>query len=183
MTSRTRSVFFSLMLGVSMAGAAPASDGPPQAVTREQLVGAWRLVKINYRGPDGATRDPFYQQGSSGILIYDASGWMSVHIAGPDRRGWKVPQSRTSSTPDAAEAPLKAAAFDTYYAYFGTWEFDPRNSVVTHHLVSALIPGETGRSYSQAVTLDGRRLTFTTHAGGKGAETVRRKVWMREVSR
>jgi hypothetical protein len=146
---------------------------------KEQLIGAWRLVGIEYSGPKGASVDPFYQADSGGIIVYDASGWMSVHIAAPHRVSWEVPGSRLSPPASAKDAELKAAAFDTYYAYFGTWEFDEATSVVTHHVVSALIPAETGLSYPQKVTLDKGRLVFTNRSGKKGEETVRRKIWER----
>ena len=64
-------------------------------IGRDQLIGAWRLVSMDYRGPDNASVDPFYQPDSTGLIIYDASGWMSVHIAGPHRQAWKVPASIT----------------------------------------------------------------------------------------
>jgi hypothetical protein len=41
-------------------------------------------------------------------------------------------------------AKLAAQAFDTYYAYFGTCEFDAAKSVITHHLKASLSPYETG---------------------------------------
>lgn len=154
----------------------PLKDGQ---LKREQLVGAWRLVGIEYSGPNGASVDPFYQADSVGIILYDASGWMSVHIAAPHRESWEVPGSRLSPSASAKEMELKASAFDTYYTYFGTWDFDEATSVVTHHVVSALIPAETGLSYPQKVTLDKGRLVFTNCSGKKGEETVRRKIWER----
>ena len=51
--------------------------------TREQLIGAWRLVSIESATPGGAVVDPFFEKGSAGFIVYDASGWMSVQISGP----------------------------------------------------------------------------------------------------
>ena len=154
-----------------------AADGG--SIKREQLIGAWRLVSMDYRGPDNSSVDPFYQPGSTGLLIYDSSGWMSVHIVGPHRQAWKVPVSRLPATGNPQERALKAAAFDTYYAYFGTWEFDEAHAVVTHHVASALLPAEVGQSYAQQIALENGRLIFTTRTGPKGRETVRRKIWER----
>ncbi len=122
--------------------------------------------------------DPFYQPGSTGIIIYEPSGWMSVHIGAPRRPSWKVPASRPSSAA-VRDSELKAAAFDTYYAYFGTWDFDERAGTVTHHVNSSLIPAETGLSYTQKVALEGGRLIFTTQSGENGEQVVRRKIWQR----
>jgi Lipocalin-like domain len=164
-----------LMLSlVSLLQAAAAGAAP---VTRDQIIGAWRLVAIEYVGPDRSKVDPFYQADSTGLIVYDPSGWMSVHIVGPHRQAWKVPLSRPTGTPD--DSALKAAAVDTYYAYFGTWNLDEAHSVVTHHVISALLPAEEGQDYGQQITLDNGRLIFTNRSGPAGRETVRRKVWER----
>jgi hypothetical protein len=167
----------SVLVVLCSASLVQAADAGP--VKREQLIGAWRLVSMDYRGPDNSSVDPFYQPGSTGLLIYDSSGWMSVHIVGPHRQAWKVPLSRSPTTGSPQDSALKAAAFDTYYAYFGTWDFDEAHAVVTHHVASALLPAEAGQSYAQQIALDNGRLIFTTHTGPKGAETVRRKIWER----
>jgi hypothetical protein len=167
-----------ICLCVPLCQAAPSGRIGVPLRTKQQLIGAWRLVGIDYSDRSGPIVDPFYQAGSTGIIIYDASGWMSVHIAAPHRKAWEVPSSRLPS--DAAQdAQLKAAAFDGYYAYFGTWEFYRGKSVVTHHLKSSLIPAETGLDYAQKVTLEGGRLVFTVHSGAQGQETTRTKVWER----
>jgi hypothetical protein len=158
--------------------AAPTDCGATSHVTRQQLLGAWQLVRIEYSGPSGPLADPFYQTDSTGLIVYDPSGWMSVHIAAPHRRAWDVPASRSSSS-SAEDAPLKAAAFDTYYAYYGTWDLDEAASVVTHHVKSALIPAETGLDYSQQAALEGERLIFTVCTGNRSEQRIRRKIWQR----
>jgi hypothetical protein len=149
------------------------------AIRKEQLVGAWRLVGMDYLGPDGSRVDPFYQPNSTGLIIYDASGWMSVQIAGPHRQAWKVPVSRLPTTASPQDSGLKAAALDTYYAYLGTWNLDEVHAVVTHHVTSALLPAEEGMSYAQQISFDNGRLVFTTHTASPGGQTTRRKVWER----
>jgi hypothetical protein len=168
-----------ICLYMPLCQAASRERGSAQHLTRQQLIGAWRLVSMEYAGPSGAIVDPFYQADSTGIIIYESSGWMSVHIAAPHRAAWEVPASRSSSATTAKEAALKAAAFDTYYAYFGRWELDEAASMVTHHVESSLIPAETGVNYVQTVALENGRLIFTTRSGDKGKETIRRKIWER----
>jgi hypothetical protein len=157
----------------------PPDPGAAPQLTRQQLIGAWRLVRIEYLGPRGPIVDPFYQADSSGLLIYEPSGWMSVQIVAPHRQAWKVPTSRLPSAASAHDAQLKAAAFDTYYTYVGTWAFDEATSAVTHHVTSSLIPAETGVSYTQKVRLEHGHLIFTIRGGKHGEETIRRKVWER----
>jgi hypothetical protein len=166
-----------IFIALCCASLLQAADGGH--IRKEQLIGAWRLVSMDYRGPDNASVDPFYQPDSTGLIIYDRSGWMSVHIAGPHRQAWKVPASRLPTSGSPQDSALKAAAFDTYYAYFGTWDLDEAQSVVTHHVASALLPAEDGQSYAQQVALEDGRLIFTTRTGPEGRQTVRRKIWQR----
>ncbi len=147
--------------------------------TRQELVGAWRLVSIQIMGPDGPMIDPFYNSDPAGILVYDASGWMSVQIVGQPRPAMEASASRPPRTETASDALLKAAVLDTYYAYFGTWDFDEAASRVTHHIQSSLISGETGMSYTQTVALEGDELIFTTKREVAGVATVQKKVWRR----
>ncbi len=148
---------------------------------RGDLVGAWQLVGMRYTGSDGTHVDPFYQPGSIGLLIYDRSGWMSVQISAPLRKAHDVPADRTVPG-EAAGALDKAAAFDTYYAYYGTWSLDPTTVTVTHHVTDALIAAESGRDYAQFARLDHGRLVLTTRTGPPGHETVREKLWERAKS-
>jgi Lipocalin-like domain len=171
-----------LLLSLSLRSS-PGEAGPHDGIrsqgVRQQLVGAWRLAAIEYSGPHGETVDPFYQEGSSGIIIYDSSGWMSVQITAQNRRKWEVPAVRVPRPVGEEDAALKAEAFDTYYSYYGTWDFDAATSVVTHHVKSSIIPAEAGLDYPQTATLEGVHLIFTVRSGSPGTETVRKKVWER----
>jgi len=169
------------LLLLILLNAAPCYSQAPQPIrtphsTRQALIGAWRLVSIQILGPRGAMMDPFYNADSTGLLIYDASGWMSVQIVGQQRPAMQASSSRPTHD-TAADAQLKAAVLDTYYAYFGTWEYDEASSTVTHHIQSSLIPGETGMSYSQIITLDGANLVFTTRRELPTGVAVQKKVW------
>jgi len=174
-----RPLWWLIVLCVPLCQAASVGREGAQHLIRQRLVGAWRLVSIECSGPGGPIVDPFYQAGSTGIIVYDPSGWVSVHIAAPHRQAWDVPVSRVTSAAAAQDVRLKAAAFDTYYAYFGTWDLDEAASVILHHVKSSLIPAETGLDYAQKATLEGGRLIFTTRNGNRGQETVRRKIWER----
>ena len=139
--------------------------------TQQDLIGAWRLVAIDVRGPNGREPDPFYGNDSRGLLIYDASGWFSVQIEGADRPPVKVPAARPVPTPSESDSK----ALNSYYAYFGTWSFDPTTSTVTHHAKGALYPSEDAAVYPQHVEVVGRRMTFSRTQNGK----IQTKVWER----
>ena len=139
--------------------------------TQQDLIGAWRLVSIDVQGNAGREVDPFYGNGSRGLLIYDASGWFSVQIEGADRPPVQVPGARPVQAATAADSK----ALNSYYAYFGTWSFDPATSVVTHHAKGALYPSEDAAVYPQHVEVVGRRMTFSRTQNGK----TQTKVWER----
>ena len=179
---------FLLIVYLSVApcqAAAPERSAMTHA-TRQELIGAWRLQSIEILGPKGSRPDPFYNTDSSGLIIYDASGWMSVQIVGQPRPAMDAPASRPTPAATARAAPrdaqLKAAVLDTYYAYFGTWKFDEATSTVTHSVKASLIPGETGLRYSQTATLDGGQLIFTVHQETPEGAVVRKKIWKRVSS-
>ena len=139
--------------------------------TQQDLIGAWRLVDIQVQGPAGREADPFYGNGSRGLLIYDASGWFSVQIEGADRPAVKVPAAR----PVTQISTDDSKALHSYYAYFGTWSFDPATSTVTHHARGALYPSEDAAIYPQQVEVVGRHMTFSRSQNGK----VQKKLWER----
>ncbi|MFL6603494.1 MAG: lipocalin-like domain-containing protein [Steroidobacteraceae bacterium] len=148
-------------------------------MTQHELVGAWRLIDIEVQAPAGLEVDPFYGSGSRGLLIYDASGWFSVQIEGSGRPSVQVPSVRPAPERSDSVARLKAAALDSYYAYYGTWSFDHATSTVTHHATGALYPGEDQAIYAQQVEIVGRRLIFTRTQKVAGRVTVQTKRWER----
>ena len=166
-----------LMACLLVAWGANAADAGAR-LAREDLFGTWQLVGMSYSGPNGTHADPFYQPDSTGLLIYDPSGWMSVQISAPQRPAGEIPATRALPG-EAADFERKASSFDTYYAYYGTWKFAPVSLTVTHHVAGALIAAESGRDYVQSVRLDHGRLVLTTRTGPPGQQTVREKFWTR----
>jgi Lipocalin-like domain len=173
MTFSGRYALVAAGLAVSALCAADGNHVP--RTTQRDLVGAWRLVDIDVEGPAGREVDPFYGSGSRGLLIYDASGWFSVQIEGSGRPPVQVPSVRPVPELSASSARVKAAALDSYYAYYGTWTFEETTSTVTHHAKGALYPDEDDATYPQHVEVVGRRMIFTRTQNG----TVQTKRWER----
>jgi len=169
-----------LVLMVLVAGALCVADaGPGRQTTRQDLIGAWRLVDIDVEGPAGREADPFYGNGSRGLLIYDASGWFSVQIEGAGRPTMQIPSVRPVAEQSDSTARLKATVLDSYYAYYGTWSFDRATSTVTHHAKGALYPAEDAAIYPQHVEVAGQRMSFTRTQNVAGHATVQTKRWER----
>jgi Lipocalin-like domain len=125
-------IFFLLFFCLGSAPAAPEQDQ-----LAKRFFGTWRLVSIegNPPGLPGIYDQP------TGLLIYDPSGWMSAQIVAKANRKPFAPfnQGRISATSEE-----KAAAFDSYNAYYGTYTVNAEAGTVTHHLEGSLIPGRKG---------------------------------------
>ena len=171
---------YALVLGgLVMSAFSGADTGHTSRTTQQDLIGAWRLADIDVEGASGREVDPFYGRGSRGLMIYDASGWFSVQIEASDRPQVQVPSLRPVPEQSESAARLKAAALDSYYAYYGTWSFDPATSTVTHHAKGALYPSEAGADYAQHVEVTGRYMIFTRKQGSGDRSTLQTKRWER----
>jgi lipocalin-like protein len=168
-----------VIAGLAVSALCAADGGPAPQMTQQDLIGAWRLVSIEVQGPAGREVDPFYGTASRGLVIYDASGWFSVQIEGSGRPALQVPSVRPATDKSESTARLKATVLDSYYAYYGTWSFDPATSTVTHHAKGALYPGEDAATYAQHVEIVGRRMIFSRTQNLAGHVTVQTKRWER----
>ena len=111
----------------------------------DRLVGTWLLETIETRTADGQWRpaETRFGQNAVGILIYDASGNMSVQVMRRDRASIGVPGGRVSEEELARASPeRKAEALDGYTAYWGTYMVDEDRSVVIHQRQGHLIPDQ-----------------------------------------
>lgn len=97
-----------------------------------KFLGAWRLASVEGVSP---VRHVAYDHG---LIIYDRSGWMSVQIA--------VKRDRKPFANGMGSGTLeeKAAAFDSYFSYYGTYTIDPKAQTVTHLIKDNSYPGRAG---------------------------------------
>jgi hypothetical protein len=150
---------------------------PAAIVSQEQFVGAWKLVSIETVRPNGEIIYPFYGRHPQGLIMYDRSGWMSVQIVS-DPPATK-PSARSREEMLHSTVDEKAAAFDGYYAYFGTWSLEAGQGTITHHSQQSLYPAERGENGVRHFVLEGDRLTLTAKTHEMGEDPVRRLVWER----
>lgn len=138
---------------------------------RDALVGRWRIVSYELRRAGEETIEP-YGSDPIGVLSYGADGRMSVHFG---RRG-RVP----FSGPDYLAAPEaeKAAAFDGFAAYAGTWEVDEPARVVVHRVEIAWVPSWEGSEQRRSYALAGDLLELSSDKGWSSS----RLVWRRLAS-
>ena len=156
-------------------GGATAAEPKPLSSAARQLVGTWKLIAIDERDANGARVVPLdYGPDPIGLLMYDASGHMSVHAM---RRGRPklASDDAHSATPDQA-----MAAFIGYGAYFGTYSVDEQAGIVTHHVQGALNPNWEGGDQRRRFTISGNKLTLEPlDFRAAGQKRTRRLTWQR----
>lgn len=116
----------------------------------QNFLGAWRLVSFEEAQPDGHISHP-YGERPAGLLIYDASGHMSVQIMRRDR-----PQ--TSSDPNNISADELNSVLEGFTAFFGTYEIDEAERTIIHHVEGHLLPSSVGKSLRRSFEFSGDRL-------------------------
>src|SRR5260370_8883767 len=119
-----------LLIGFCLGATAAATH--PDELSRK-FVGFWRLISIEGH-PPGSTN---VFDHPTGLLMYDPSGRMSVQIVVKADRKPFAPLTKGLLTATTEE---KAAAFESYAAYFGTFTTDAHAATITHHLEANLVP-------------------------------------------
>lgn len=117
------------------------------------LVGSWSLVSWRRLAQDGSTTFPLGED-AKGLLIYTEGGEMSVHVAAANR-----PQTG-SPDPFGGDESVRAAAYSTYLAYWGTYELHA--SVIVHQIHTSLYPAWTGQEQARLYTHDTGSLVLRT---------------------
>lgn len=156
------------------------SGAAARTSVREQIIGSWRLVSRVTRTANGEVlADPNLAVIPTGFLVYDRSGHVAAQLS---RRGRSVEMLgdecklavATRSTPNTAQTILG------YDAYFGTFTVDENQGFVTHHLESALFPGDIGRDVKRNFKLSDDRLSLSFDTTTQdGTPITRSLVWER----
>jgi hypothetical protein len=163
---------------------APMSAANADAVTPsgvvDQLVGGWSLVSRVTTSADGKLLpDAGLSATPRGVLIYDRYGHVAAQLSRPGRTvemlGDECREAgKVKGTNDTAQTILG------YDAYFGTYTVDTNAGIVTHHLDSALFPGDVGKDIKRQFTIFGNTLTIKFHTTLRdGTPVVRTLVWTR----
>jgi hypothetical protein len=152
-----------------------SGQAPKQFARRsmsDEFVGAWKLISYERRTAAGEVSYPMGQN-PVGRLTYDALGRMSAQIMRPDR---PKPQGVASASWSAEE---KAAAFDGYIGYYGTFTVSETERVVIHHVEASLYPHWVGSDQRRMYEFSGSQLILRAVNGSVGPGTESRLVWER----
>jgi lipocalin-like protein len=149
------------------------------AVTDAQrFVGVWELEGIEEGDSFEGEKREFVSgfERPAGLLIYLASGFMSVNFAGSSR-----PAFLREFSPTLSEL---AAAGTAYGGYAGRWEVVQNRREVLHHVETAFIPNRVGRTIrrSYAFEEDSRILVLRPIALAPGEAAPKRILrWRRKA--
>ena len=91
-----------------------------------------------------------------GILIYDGSGYMSLQLMRRDRPAF------STGNPNGGTIEEIKSAFGGFVAYFGNYEVNQEQGIVTHHLEGSLIPNWVGKGLKRFFQLSSNHLTLIT---------------------
>jgi hypothetical protein len=168
---------------LTVGGQASAADNAARGATRsviDQLVGGWSLVSRVTTSSDGTVvTDPGLSATPKGVLIYDAAGHVAAQLSRPGRTVGMIAEEcrdaeKITGTADTAQTILG------YDAYFGTYTVDAQEGVVTHHLESALFPGDIGKNIKRRFSISGDTLTIKFDTSLRdGTPVTRTLVWSR----
>lgn len=173
--SNARSPLAALRLLVALL-AVVATPASLAVGAREQLVGSWDLVAVENRGSDGNVERPFGEH-PRGRITYTADGFLGAHVMHEQRAAFAT-AGLYSGTP--AE---KAAAYDSYIAYYGRFDVDPAAHTVTHAITGSLFPNWSGSSQTRFYALDGDTLTLSTPPMEKDGKSITvHVVWRRAAA-
>lgn len=156
-----------LLASLSFPGAATAQG------TTDRLVGTWKLRSFEVVTPNGQVVEQPMGPHPVGAIMYDGAR-MCVQITRLDRRNFAANDIRAGTPTE------KQAAYETYFAYCGTYTIYEGEGFLVHALDFSLFPNWTGTSQKRFFELSGDRLTLTTppYPSGGGQVTAR-LVWER----
>jgi Lipocalin-like domain len=160
---------------LSLAALLCSAQAPKKFASRkmsDEFVGAWKLVSFERKTTAGEVTYPMGVN-PVGRLTYDAFGRMSAQIMRPDRPRF---QSASAASWTADE---KAAAFDGFIAYYGTFSVSETERAVIHHVEASLYPHWVGTDQRRLYEFSGSQLILRAVNGSGGPGTESRLVWER----
>ena len=125
-----------------------------------EFIGTWKLISFEHMEPDGSVAYP-YGRNPVGLLIYDASGHMSVQVMSSDRAPLSSDDLQQVG-PDEIKQILEG-----FTAFFGTYEVNESEAVVIHRVEGHLLPNSVGKTLKRKYELNGNRLILRPGADRK----------------
>ncbi len=141
-----------------------------------RFIGTWTLLESYSERPSGRAPFPLGAK-VIGRINYDRAGNMAAQLMGEDRAPFSSRDPREVTDHEYRDA------FQTYTAYFGTFEVNPAEHTVTHHVLGATVPNWPGNDQLRYYELKGDQLILRTPPmrGNDGEKSVHTLVWQKVV--
>ncbi len=121
----------------------------------QHFIGTWKLMSSEFRRSDGTIAYP-YGDDAIGLLMYTSTGHMAVQLLRANRPVFAAGDPYRG-TPEEIKA-----AFEGYIAYFGSYEVNAVDGIVTHHVHGASFPNWIGGDQQRFFELAGNQLILST---------------------
>lgn len=125
-----------------------------------EIVGTWKLVSFEHVEPDGSVTHP-YGHNPVGLLIYAASGRMSVQVMRSDRARLSNDELRQADSDELKQA------LDGFTAFFGTYEINESEGIIIHRVEGHVLPNSVGKELKRRYLLNERQLILMPGADRK----------------
>jgi hypothetical protein len=142
-----------------------------QKSLKEQLLGAWNLVSIDYVRGDGS-RSSTFGDNPKGIVFFDITGHYIITVMRADRAKYAV-NDRTQGTAEENKATAQGTI-----TYFGTYTVSEVDRTISIHIVNSSFPNWNGANQKRIFTITGDELKLTNPVASIGQGTTE-VVWKR----
>jgi Lipocalin-like domain len=134
---------------------------------KEQLLGAWSLVSIEFVRPDGS-RSSTFGANPNGIAFFDATGHYIISVMRSDRAKYAI-----NNFAQGTDEENKATAQGSI-TYFGTYSVSEGDQTIAIHIEGSSFPNWNGADQKRifAITEDELKLTSPAATGAGTAEVV-----------
>jgi hypothetical protein len=138
-----------------------------QKSVKEQLLGAWSLVSIEFVRPDGS-RSSTFGANPKGIAFFDTGGHYIISVMRSDRAKYAI-----NNFAQGTDEENKATAQGSI-TYFGAYSVSEADQTIAIHIEGSSFPNWNGADQKRifAITGDELKLTSPAATGGGTAEVV-----------
>jgi hypothetical protein len=155
---------------VLRAGEATTQQSPTPA--KQQFIGTWSLVSIQYVEKDGRRIEPFGPD-AKGILYFDAGGRFATQVMAANRPSF-ASNNRMIGTAEENKAVSRGVV-----AYFGTYTVDEANRIVTLYIEQSSFPNWNGTDQKRTFMFAGDELRYTAASSTANPAEAAELVWKR----
>jgi len=160
----------SVMTVLGMAALTGTAFGQQNSL-KEQLLGPWNLVSVDYVRADGS-RSTTFGDNPNGIAFFDSTGHYIITAMRSDRAQYAV-NDRMQGTADENKATAQGTI-----TYFGTYTVSEPDRTIRIHVVGSSFPNWNGANQKRIFAISGNELRLTNPVASTGGGTTE-VVWKR----